>query len=352
MLRFHRRSRPVPYQSRSAKRKLLFYVLLLGLIYFLTVKAADPRTWYWLSPEPNAMLGADGQLEDTVLPPPPRVERPLGGFTAAPAERPAPSEQLPPLLAGHFPGVRQDLLADLRDDDFFRPREHAAFFHLLKLLRDTDDAALAAASTGKVAYAQLYRQPASYRGEVVTVRGTVRRCTLLAAPPNDYGIAEYYEVWLQPDDNPTYPLKVYALAKPQDFPTGDDLREAADITGFFYRRLAYKAQDEPRTAPLVLARGIAWRPASAAPPAEEAATLFSIIAAGVTVLLVGIVLFLTRNRALPRRAAPVAVERALADLKYADLAPSPAEALRQMTEQAHAEPATDALLLPPRGEAR
>lgn len=349
MLRFQR-NRPTSFQPpRAVRRKLWMYVALLGLVYFLATKAADPQTWHWLAPQPNGMEGADGRLMDTALAVPRRAERPLGAFTAESEQKPTARPQ-----AEHprLPGLREDLLRDLRDDDFFRPREHEAFFHLLKLLQESDDAALAAASSGKVAFAQLYRQPDSYRGEVVTVRGVVRRCNLLPAPPNDFGIAEYYEVWLQPDDNPTYPMKFYALTKPREFPTGDDVAENVDITGIFYRRLAYKAQDEPRTTPLVLARGIDWRrDGNAALPTENAATLFSAVAAGVVVLLIALVFFLTRGKILPRRAAPDApAKRSLDSLRNAELAPSPSAGLRQMAEQMERDEAVDAILRP-RGNA-
>ena len=39
---------------------------------------------------------------------------------------------------------------------------------------------------------------------------------------------------------------------------GDNMREDAEFTGFFFKRLAYVAKDGSRTAPLLLAKTATW----------------------------------------------------------------------------------------------
>jgi hypothetical protein len=54
---------------------------------------------------------------------------------------------------------------------------------------------------------------------------------------------------------------VYCLHLPEAFPTGMELVEEAEVTGFFFKRWAYLAQDTFRTAPMLLARTIRWQKA-------------------------------------------------------------------------------------------
>ena len=64
---------------------------------------------------------------------------------------------------------------------------------------------------GRVAYLQLYKQSADYRGKMVTVKGTVRLAYRVAAPANYLGVKEYCVYWLYPAGGPDSPLIVYAL---------------------------------------------------------------------------------------------------------------------------------------------
>ncbi|NUQ63835.1 MAG: hypothetical protein HUU20_15265 [Pirellulales bacterium] len=108
-------------------------------------------------------------------------------------------------------------------------------------------------------YVQLAQQPEAYRGELVTLAGTVRRAQRVTAPKNDRGIESYYQLWLQPEDDPTDPIVVYSLELPEGFPTGMEVSADARLTGFFFKRWAYMAQDRLRSAPTVLSRTVDWR---------------------------------------------------------------------------------------------
>src|SRR5205823_3960873 len=56
--------------------------------------------------------------------------------------------------------------AQIQDDTLiFRPAEREIWFHELARVRDSDQAQLEKASLGHVAYLQLHKQPADYRGK-------------------------------------------------------------------------------------------------------------------------------------------------------------------------------------------
>ena len=134
---------------------------------------------------------------------------------------------------------------------------------------------------------------------MVTLRGTLVRAHHLTAPRNDYGIDGYYQVWLQPEDNRSYPMVIYCLHLPEGFPTGMSLSEEAEITGFFFKRWAYNARDTIRSAPVTLARTVHWyqRPEVVGkPPGGALAVLLMIAgAAAVALVVVGYVYFRTRG---------------------------------------------------------
>jgi hypothetical protein len=150
----------------------------------------------------------------------------------------------------------------IEDDTVLRPQEYDAFYHLFGALRAADDDALAAASSGQATFVQLFQQPDTYRGQVVTLDGTVRGVYELTAGANPHGVERYYQLWLQPPDR-RLPIVVQCLDLPDGFPIGTSLDEPVHVVGIFYKRWAYLAQDALRTAPMILARTVQWQPATA-----------------------------------------------------------------------------------------
>src|SRR5207248_341476 len=132
-------------------------------------------------------------------------------------------------------------------------------------------------------FLQLQEQSDAYRGEIVTVGGTVERIIPQNNPPeNAAGIKKFYEIWIRPDGS-RLPIVAVCLELPPDYPSGKS--PGIDITGFFYKRLGY-ASAEPaagdsrqtglknvfRSSPLVLAKTVQVRaapPVAAAKPVHE-----------------------------------------------------------------------------------
>jgi hypothetical protein len=250
-------------------------------------------------------------------------------------------------------GLEQTLLkltrTRIEDDTIFRPAEREIWFHELARVRDTPAPELREESLGQVAYLQLFHQPDDYRGQVVTLKGTVKLAYRVRAPENYLGIEQYYVFWLHPAGGPTSPVVVYALGAPPGFPEIKDkdldrettpLSEELAVTGVFFKRWAYLAKDgtETYTAPLVLANVPQWTPAPAIITAAERmpltlGNLAAVFAATmVLALLVGLVLFrMASIRRPPTSDEPPADMAALRDV---ELKPTANEALREMERQA------------------
>jgi hypothetical protein len=256
----------------------------------------------------------------------------------APAKEASPRKDLPqkepanvsktPLRRGKFfPGVDPSLFRETRDDTVYvAASDDEPFYHLCKVLQDADDKSLAEASTGPATFMQLYRQPKEYRGKLVSMRGKMLRAFKLPAAKNDFGITETYQTWFLPEGGHD-PIQVYVLALPPDLPIleeGMKVNQQVEFTGFFFKLVAFKAQDAIRKVPLLVARDVTWIKPPPPAPVVEKAPLSSFVlavvgAAAGSVILVFFVLFRTQrtNRLRPSNAAERIINEHLANLKHA-----------------------------------
>jgi hypothetical protein len=317
-----KRSKRTPnYLGRREQWRLLFLVLSLGLVMLLIGQAGRAERWQWLWAAGGNVARDDGAVM-------PRAAK-------APA-RPGGPELL-------FPGVRAELLRDVRDDTPFRSDEADAFYHLLGILADTPAEAIDQASTGHVTRSQLFAQPREYRGDLVSIRGVLRRGSRLQAAANDYGIGEFFQLWIQPADEAD-PMVAWCLEPPRGLAgrmrpnETADFDEPIELSGFFYKRWAYLAGDGIRTAPLILARNVHWEPPPAARPAEPAADMgissAVLLAFGLSLAVVLLIVARTPRRARCAFGKPAADLEAEKRLRH--------ELNRLAREQIPHEPSPDA----------
>ena len=239
---------------------MLLLVMSLGLVYFMMIEARDPDNWRWITVFSS---GGDSRAADAAVQTPvdnriaPAAKNELPGTFVSPDEPPPEVQQQP--AGRYFPGVKPQLFKTIRDGTIFRDQERESWFNLLKVLKETDQETLDKARPQPATYVQLFRQSDEYRGELVTVSGTVHRACPTGIARNDLGIKKYWQVWLQTRDNRFSPLVVYCLYLPEGFPTGMKVSADVKVTGFFFKRWMYSdANSELRTAPVVVARTVNW----------------------------------------------------------------------------------------------
>lgn len=144
-----------------------------------------------------------------------------------------------------------------------------------------------------VSFTELFGQPLSFRGRPVRVAGTLRRLERLDAPANDFDIREYWQGWLEPAGGPASPIVVHFLRIPDGMPTGLKIDESVTVSGYFFKRYAYKATDTIRRAPLVLAIEPDWKPRPQSEPGGSSlgtvalVTMAGLVAAALLTLSVG-----------------------------------------------------------------
>ena len=292
------RSGPPNYMSRRVQLRLLILVSSLLGVALLMAEVRKPKYWDWMwrgqqfqtqshqdmsnqndRPPVDTRLSTrisqnDANVPDAVII---RPHQPLGGSVKS--------------GNSYFPGVQADLLEVIEDDCLLRHPENAAWCNLLEILQESELKELERASEGRVGFVSLFQQPAFYRGRLVTFLGSARRVEQVPAWKNHLGIEDYFACWLRPAGGPNAPVNVYALELPEGFPIGNEIRESVELTGFFFKRVPYSAQDGTRTTPLIIAKTVRWSPKVAAPKQTTSGPMGTKIpVAATTGLLVGTVI--------------------------------------------------------------
>lgn len=102
-------------------------------------------------------------------------------------------------------------------------------------------------------YVDLFKNPETYHGEVITLRGHAQRVVKTPAGENDFGIEHLYEVWMYTEDSQSNPAVVITPEIPDDVKVGDEITDFISVTGIFFKFYTYDAQDTKRFAPMILA---------------------------------------------------------------------------------------------------
>jgi len=329
VLDFQRGPKPRNYLARREQSRLLMFVLMLGLVLVLMFEARKPKHYSWLfagSQREADGPGADRRVDTRLFSPP---EDEIPGVFLSPGPK-VPSEAAP---SRYFAGVDPSYLETIRDNKPLGRSEWDAWLHFFDVLQRSDEAALRSSATRDVGYVQLLEQSDEYRGELVTTKGVIRRAHPAKTPRNEYGLTDYYQLWLWPADHPEDPIVVWCLHLPDGFPIGMEMEEDAEVTGFYFKLWAYKSADSAgRRAPMLFARTVRWHRRSEvaqAPPADRTSlTLMILGAAAFAVLGTAYIYYRTR------RSTPIRVERLPEGetLRDADTRPDVAATLQQLAE--------------------
>lgn len=289
MLQFRTGPPPRNYLARREQGRLFVLVMVLMTVVWVAIEARNPQhyRWIWDRGQVNARVGEEVDTRARLS-----ASVPDDTFTL-----PRPGESLDEKGQGITGPLTESDLASVRDDEPFRSGEQVAWFKLFRQLQETGAAALHEQSTGPATFVQLYRQPREYRGELISLAGTLRRSEQVAATKNDLGIESYYRTWLFPRDSASNPIVVYTLTVPDGFPEGMTIDEQVELDGFFFKRWPYAASDTVRSAPVVLAKSLRWiipEPAESTPPIS--ATTIVVLAALTAFCVAIFVWWQTRNR--------------------------------------------------------
>jgi hypothetical protein len=343
-----------PSRSRTAWR-IRGLVLALGMVLIAMQQASKPETWWWLTDASGSRPAADRELtarsnavdaaDDeplgrdeirTVPPDDPPSNRPAAAEPAS--RRPSTDIDLPPAL---FENVSESRIG-IRQD------EREAYFTVLAKARDTRLPVLEAAGRRDLGYIELFNDPETHRGEIVTVEGQLRRLIELPAGDNSHGLQTLYEGWLFTEDSGPNPFRIVFSRLPEGTPTGERVRLAARFTGYFFKRTGFvNKAGELHSAPLLLGKTIHWQPEVPLETGVPTRTLMVVIGL-VAGLCLALVMLLRTTLAADaefqsrrRQRAGLAVDTAALQIPVSS--GDPREELARLSEQAAKESAAAAV---------
>lgn len=244
------------------------------------------------------------------------------------------------------------MLAAVEDNTLAnRYQEHDAWFRTLDKLRTSSLESLGEKSLGLVSFLQLYKQPKHYRGQLVTVRGSVRMAYHVRAPRNDYKIDGYYVFWIKPDAGPNTPLMVYSLDTPAGFPevkdkdvdrTTTELHEEVEFTGYFFKNCVYRAKDATRVTPMLMAKVPSWDGAASGNRSQwqmpsPPVAILGVVGVAVIGIMISVVVYYRHRNTSPLveaySSATMNNPKRLEFLKKEELRPEVGHSLRQLGDE-------------------
>ena len=221
--------------------------LVVGAINWLRQPAIQQRTAAFFAPSASSLENDEGTESHLVL--------------SSETVHAQSNQQLDPATPAATQGLSSGVdLSVIKDNTHFRAQENPAWFAILDSLRQSTLAAIAERSVGEVTYAQFISQPDVYRGQVVSVRGTVIREERLDAPPNDLDLTGYHRLIIRPEGGGNWPIIAYVLELPTDFPRGDKPGKEVAVVGVFFKNWSYAWEQGLGLAPVLLAKSISAPP--------------------------------------------------------------------------------------------
>lgn len=296
---------------------MLLMVGSLGLVFLLFLKSADPKTWEWIAPEevPVRAPVAEGDREEPPAGPdlPPRdvrverkaveAENTSGEFRVTKSDAPATPYTLGSSRIGRHavaPSQKwasEEALARVVDNSPFRSHDFEAWSQIFDNLQEAPPGRLSAQDAAPVQYGQLFQQSELYRGKLVTLSGTVRRCVKIPPSKLDARAGNLWQLWLFSGGD-TSPIVLYCLDIPEGFPVGPQISQVVTVQAVYFKKWVYAAQGGTMTAPLLVARSVNWDvPETVARGVSSRELAFGVTATLIgAAVMVGLIWWNNRNR--------------------------------------------------------
>lgn len=127
-------------------------------------------------------------------------------------------------------------------------------------------------------YADLFRNPESYHGKLVTLRGHVRQLDEMPADANPYGIHTLYQAWLFDEHAQSNPVVIVCTTLDSRLtPEPETLVNHCRATGYFFKNMAYDGQRDLRFAPLLIAQKLEYFPPDNVAPSTIDSVITSVV---------------------------------------------------------------------------
>ncbi len=155
-----------------------------------------------------------------------------------------------------LPALRHDLLLQVHDRRFFPTiggddiefGEVLAYYDFLVVAQRTPLEHFTKETQTSITYAQLFKNPANYRGEVIHIEGTLKRLSAYLAPRDlqRVGISTLYEAWIFDEMNGNNPYCVALTELPPGLHPASKMTVQVKCDAFFFKRGDYEAPELPQ----------------------------------------------------------------------------------------------------------
>lgn len=208
------------------------------------------------------------------------------------------------ILAGSDPpgmsiNELRQIASGVRDFTEVTEAERLPYFQLLAGIRQLDATQLATPSghaanttdgtSASSQFAEMYRQPERFRGQVIRISGYVRELSEWdATADNDQGLTTLYQAWVFSEESFRNPYVVIcsevspALLDRIRKQGKQNIKEPVEVVGVFFKLWKYEARDGTRGAPMILAHRLDWNPVSIA----QTSAIWIWIGVGILLLVV------------------------------------------------------------------
>ncbi|HEX3658398.1 MAG TPA: hypothetical protein VHV55_21590 [Pirellulales bacterium] len=332
MRRFRRPSPQQSVLSGREVRRIISMIGMLGILWLLASRAADPNMWKFFATAPEAKdsaanapgAGAPAAPQSSSNPP-----TAIGGDAQDPA-----IPQAPPAAAKKEdsyawetidpePGLEGPLDADPEERDAAKEQFQAlsdkedlaavdmpAYWRLMRWSRNQSFNELqkrAKRGGVDVMFTHFAQEPEKHRGELVQLKLRVVRVVRFDAPENPAGMKQTFEAWgVTDNDSLSNPYVVVFSEKPPELPLGAKVEEDAMFVGYFLKDISYEAYNTRRFAPLLIGR-LRWRDNPAAAMLRDQKSnprdMWLVLGIGLTVLTATVGSWIWRMRHPKKRSA-------------------------------------------------
>jgi hypothetical protein len=221
-------------------------IVMLAVLVLLISRAADPRTWTWLTGEHEAAQDPKPATSPVATQPPksePESVTP-GPTDTDPDEREGAREQFQALSDGSTELGREEM---------------PAYWRLFAWTDRQSFAQMSGRATSNVVLNQFIQTPDEQRGQLIRLDLNIRRVLAYDAPANSAGVKKVYEIWGWTTESKAWLYCVLTAHLPPGMPTGPDVYEHATFVGYFLKVQGYHAagaapKDKPLMAPLLIGR--------------------------------------------------------------------------------------------------
>lgn len=237
---------------------------MLMLIVISIDFTRKPENWQWffsIAEEPVEMELKELSLDDLDF----RVDEPKEGTLPADTFVAVADEQKPQInfdqLGLNIQRIPPELIDDVQDKRVGLLRsEQEAMERVLQRVRTLKQAELDEAAVDDVGFRVVFTDAATYRGQLISVKGTLWRLQRFPFGAKDSTEDDLWQAWMFSGDSGNNPWVVFLTEKPAEIEAGENINRQITVAGYFFKNYGYATEQGLHIAPMLIAKSFSLQP--------------------------------------------------------------------------------------------